>query len=134
MTRRFMEEMAFDSAFVFKYSARPDTPAAGWCDDVPAGEKMRRNRILLEEQEARSLAIRRGLEGAAAEVLVEGVSLRNPLRWSGRTRHNRTAVFRPVGPVRPGDIVRVRVTRATAQTLYGEVEEQGGRSGREAAR
>ncbi len=44
-TRKFMEDMNFDNAYIFKYSKRPGTPAAEWEDDVSEEEKMRRNQI-----------------------------------------------------------------------------------------
>jgi len=120
-TRRFMEEMAFDNAFIFKYSPRPGTPASKWEDDVPAEEKMRRNHVLLEDQDRRGLALNGALVGSAVEVMVEGVSLRNSSRWSGRTRSNKIAVFRPENGLASGDMVDVVVEKAMAQTLYGAI-------------
>lgn len=121
MTRRFMEEIGFDNSFIFKYSSRPDTHAVEWDDDVPADEKMRRNKVLLTEQDTRGLAINRTLIGNIVEVLVEGVSLRNSSRWSGRTRTNKIVVFEPVAGMTSGDLVSVRIERAMAQTLYGQL-------------
>jgi tRNA-2-methylthio-N6-dimethylallyladenosine synthase len=120
-TLAFMEEIGFDSAFIFKYSPRPDTPAAGWEDDVSEAEKIRRHRIVLGAQDARALRLRERLAGTIEEVLVEGVSTRNRFRWAGRTRHNRLAVFPPASGTRPGDLAHVRVECATAQTLTGEI-------------
>jgi tRNA-2-methylthio-N6-dimethylallyladenosine synthase len=119
MTRTFMEEMRFDNAFVFKYSPRPGTPAAGQDDDVSAEEKARRNRVLLEDQEKRGLAINAALVGSGLEVLVEGESPRNPDRWTGRSTTNKIVLFDPVEGVTPGMFVTVKIERALAQTLYG---------------
>jgi len=83
MTVRFMDEIGFDNAFVFKYSPRPDTAAAGWHDNVPAKTKMHRNKVLLIEQDKRGLAINGRLIGQEMEVLVTGTSLRNSSRWTG---------------------------------------------------
>ena len=120
-TRAFMDEMAFDNAFVFKYSPRPGTPAADWPDDVPDEEKVQRNRVLLEDQEARGLRLNGRLVGRRVEVLAEGPSLRNARTWSGRTRTNTIVVFDPVEGVRAGDLVDVQVDRAMPQTVYGKV-------------
>jgi tRNA-2-methylthio-N6-dimethylallyladenosine synthase len=120
-TRSFMEEIGFDNAFVFKYSPRDGTPAAAMKDDVPDAEKRRRNRVLLEDQERRGLRRNERLVGRRVEVLVEGVSLRNSARWSGRTRGNRIVVFNPAPGMVPGDLVTVAVERAMPQTLYGSV-------------
>jgi len=123
MTRRFMAEIGFDNAFIFKYSPREGTPAAVMDDDVAAEEKMRRNKLLLAEQDARSIAANRELVGTVVEVLAEGTSMRNPATWSGRTRTNKIAVFDPPGGLKAGDIIEVAVRRTTAQTLYGDVRE-----------
>ena len=52
-------------------------------------EKLRRNHVLLEEQNVRGVALNRRVLGQAVEVLAEGPSARNPARWSGRTRMRR---------------------------------------------
>jgi tRNA-2-methylthio-N6-dimethylallyladenosine synthase len=121
-SRRFMEEMAFDQAFIFKYSPRPGTPAACRPDDVPDEEKLRRNHVLLADQNARGLSANRSLIGSVAEVLEEGVSRRNASRWTGRTRTNRIVVFAPRARNEPGRLVRVRIERAEPQTLYGTLK------------
>jgi tRNA-2-methylthio-N6-dimethylallyladenosine synthase len=51
-------------------------------------------------------------------VLVEGPSRHDPARLRGRTRHNKVVNFD--GLAQPGEIVPVRVTAATSQTLAGE--------------
>ncbi|MBN1671436.1 MAG: tRNA (N6-isopentenyl adenosine(37)-C2)-methylthiotransferase MiaB [Kiritimatiellae bacterium] len=120
-TRAFMEEIAFDNAFVFKYSPRPGTPAAEMPDDVSAEEKMRRNKVLLADQERRATRILAALVGATLDVLVEGESKRNRSRWTGRTRTNKIVVFEPAPGMRIGDMARVRVERATGLSLIGAV-------------
>ena len=121
MTRVFMDEIGFDNAFVFKYSPRPGTEAAGMCDDVPPDEKMRRNQVLLAEQNARGLALNSRLVGTRQEVLVEGVSLRNAERWTGRNSGNKIVVFARAAGLVAGDLREVHIDRAMAQTLYGEI-------------
>lgn len=120
-TRAFMAEMKFDNAFVFKYSPRPGTPAAGWEDDVPDDEKLRRNKVLLEDQNKRGQVLNEAYVGAGVEVLVEGVSARNPDRWCGRSSSNKIVLFEPVESVEPGTFVMIKVERALPQTLYGTV-------------
>ncbi len=120
-TRGFMDAVGFDQAFIFKYSPRPDTPAFAWPDSVSAEEKARRNAVLLADQDRRNLASRRRLIGRAVDVLVEGPSLRNVRRWAGRTPVNHIVTFDQMNGIQPGDIVRVLVRRATAQSLHGEV-------------
>ena len=120
-TRSLMEEVGFDNAFIFKYSPRPGTRAAALPDDVPTAEKERRDQVLLADQELRGLKRNQMLVGAVREVLVEGPSLRNKMRWSGRDSGNRIVVFEPTGPLAVGALVRVKVTEAHPQILVGSL-------------
>jgi tRNA-2-methylthio-N6-dimethylallyladenosine synthase len=124
-TRRLMDEMRFDNAFIFKYSPRAGTPAAAWPDDVPASVKAERNKVLLEDQDRRGMELHEPLVGRAVEVLAEGASLKRERLWSGRTRTNKIAFFDNPGAVKAGDEVRVVITRVLPQTLYGDVERSG---------
>lgn len=120
-TRTLMDAAGFDNAFIFKYSPRPGTPAADMPDDVPDAEKMRRNQVLLEDQDLRGIAANQRLVGTLQEVLVEGPSLRNAARWSGRSPGNKIVIFEPAPGLQPGTLARVRITRAAPQTLYGDL-------------
>jgi tRNA-2-methylthio-N6-dimethylallyladenosine synthase len=120
-TRRLMNQADFDNAFIFKYSPRPGTPAASMADDVTNDEKMRRNQVLLADQDIRGKAANQRLMGSFQEVLVEGPSLRNETRWAGRSPGNKIVVFDPVQGVQPGTLVNILITRVAPQTLYGEV-------------
>lgn len=120
-TRTIMEAIGFDNSFIFKYSPRPGTPAAEWPDDVSDAEKMRRNKILLDDQQARGTRINEKLVGQQVEVLVEGPSLRNSERWHGRSGSNKIVVFDPVEGMQVGDLVMVEIDRAMPQTIYGRV-------------
>ena len=120
-TRSLMEEAGFDNAFIFKYSPRPGTRAAALPDDVPTAEKERRDQVLLADQERRGLARNQMLVGSVRDVLVEGPSLRNKARWSGRDSGNRIVVFEPSLPVAVGSLVSVRITDAHPQILVGEL-------------
>ncbi|MFM8559752.1 MAG: tRNA (N6-isopentenyl adenosine(37)-C2)-methylthiotransferase MiaB, partial [bacterium] len=53
-TRAFMQRARFDSAFLFKYSARPDTRAFKLDETVDEPEKGRRLQLLIDEQHATS--------------------------------------------------------------------------------
>ena len=121
MTMGIMNKIGFDNAFIFKYSTRPGTKAAEWDDDILYDEKVRRNKVLLEDQNLRGLKINEALIGKSLEVLVEGVSPRNSSRWLGRTSSNKIVVFDPPEGIKSGDLVNVSIERAMAQTLYGTV-------------
>jgi len=125
-TRKLMNHADFDNAFIFKYSPRPGTPAASMSDDVTGAEKMRRNQVLLVDQDIRGKAANQRLMGSIQEVLVEGPSLRNETRWAGRSPGNKIVVFDPIPGLQPGTLVNIRITRVEPQTLYGEVLQQNG--------
>jgi tRNA-2-methylthio-N6-dimethylallyladenosine synthase len=126
-TRTLMDAAGFDNAFIFKYSPRPGTPAAALDDDVPESEKMRRNKVLLADQDRRGLTLNQAWVGRIAEVLVEGPSLRNAERWSGRSLQNKIVHFAPTPGLQAGDLVSVRIAEAAPQTLNGEVLAPAGR-------
>ncbi len=118
-TLSLVREAAFDTAFVFKYSPRKDTPAARMPDAVPESvieERHARLLAVVDEQSTRKLA---GCVGCRMQVLVEGPSHRNPARLEGRTRCNRIVVFE--GSARHhGRLMDVHIVRASRTTLYGD--------------
>lgn len=116
-TLSLMEEVGFDSAFMFKYSERPGTLAARTMpDNVPEDVKIDRlNRMIALQNRLSAESNRRDI-GKEFEVLVEGVSKRSTDQWIGRTGQNKTCVF-PRGNFRIGDTIRVRVKDATSATL-----------------
>jgi tRNA-2-methylthio-N6-dimethylallyladenosine synthase len=71
-----VRRVGFKNSFIFKYSPRPGTPAAGLADDVPDAVKRRRNHRLLEVQQEVSQEVNRALAGRTVQVLVEGPSRR----------------------------------------------------------
>jgi tRNA-2-methylthio-N6-dimethylallyladenosine synthase len=118
-TRELVDEVGFDNAFVFKYSARRDTVAAALEMQIPEKIKEERNHDLLDL--VNSWAKRRGdaLVGREIEVLCEGPSKTNPERLMGRTRGNKIVVFE--GAARHvGQLFPVRILHSTGYTLYGD--------------
>ncbi|MEK7865771.1 MAG: tRNA (N6-isopentenyl adenosine(37)-C2)-methylthiotransferase MiaB [Planctomycetota bacterium] len=119
-----LEETRFQQSFVFKYSVRPDTPAAGIPDAVPDVAKRERNQALLDAQRRVSEEKNRTLVGSEVEVLVEGPSESDPTRQAGRDRQNRIVVVSDREDL-TGKLVRVQVTHATPLTLFAEVAREG---------
>lgn len=118
-TLSLMEEVGYASAFMFKYSERPNTKAARhMADDVPDGVKTARLNEIIALQNELSLRSNRLDVGREFEVLVEGVSKRSDRQLFGRTSQNKVVVF-DRGDVRVGDYVRVRVTDCSSATLHG---------------
>ena len=116
-TLSLMEEVGYASAFMFKYSERPNTKAARhMADDVPDGVKTARLNEIIALQNELSLRSNRLDVGREFEVLVEGVSKRSDRQLFGRTSQNKVVVF-DRGDARVGDYVRVRVTDCSSATV-----------------
>jgi tRNA-2-methylthio-N6-dimethylallyladenosine synthase len=116
-TCALMERIRYDSAFIFKYSPRPGTEAAGRPDDVPRAVKERRHQALLQLQARISRERLEPWVGRDVEVLVEARNRRGQL--TGKSRRNTTVVFD--GPdALVGELVTVRVAQVTGTTLVGE--------------
>ena len=118
-TRSICQAVDYDMAYIFKYSVRSGTPAAAMPGQVPEEVREERNQALLEVLRAGSLNRSQALVGTVQEVLVEGPD-KTGLRFTGRTRGNRVAVFE-AAPRLVGSLVPVEITRASVSTLYGEL-------------
>jgi len=118
-TMSLCRAVEFDLAFVFKYSPRKDTPAAGYSDRVPEEvieERHQRLLALINEIAARRYS---RYVGRTVQILVEGVSRRNATRYEGRTRCNKIVVF-PGGDRHRGQLMDLRIERVGTFTLYGD--------------
>ncbi|GET33119.1 tRNA-2-methylthio-N(6)-dimethylallyladenosine synthase [Prolixibacter bellariivorans] len=123
-TLSLMEEVRFDSAFMFKYSVRPGTYAhEHYEDDVPEEVKARRLKEVIDLQSRISQENNRQDIGKTVEVLIEGVSKKSDEQYFGRSSQNKMVVF-PKGDLEFGDYVRVKVNSSTQTTLIGEVVEK----------
>jgi tRNA-2-methylthio-N6-dimethylallyladenosine synthase len=124
-----LREYRFKNSFIFKYSERPGTSAAGRLpDDVPYPVKQRRNNELLAIQNQISDEENGKFVGQVVEVLVEGPS-KNAARdakdgpiqqLTGRTPCDRIVVFdgneRQVGKLLP-----VAIYDHLPHTLLGNI-------------
>src|SRR5580704_7869823 len=117
-TRKLVEKVQFDNAFVFRYSPRRDTPAAVLPDQIDERVKEARNHDLLDVVNDCARRINERLIDRTLEVLCEGPSKTNPTRLMGRTRTNKIVLFESTEEL-VGVIVDVRIERATGFSLYG---------------
>ncbi len=123
-TLSLMQEVGFDSAFMFKYSERPGTHAAKRLEDnVPEEVKIRRLQEIINLQLELSRQSNERDVGKEFIVLVEGVSKRSDEQLFGRNEQNKVIVF-DKQHYRVGQQVKVRVTGCTPATLLGETLEQ----------
>jgi tRNA-2-methylthio-N6-dimethylallyladenosine synthase len=120
-TLKVMDEVKFDSAFMFKYSERKQTIASRkFPDDVPEETKAERLNRLIGLQRKNSLISNKKDIGKVFKVLVEGKG-KKPGQQLGRTDGNKITVF-PAGNIKTGDFVNIHVDEATANTLIGHME------------
>jgi tRNA-2-methylthio-N6-dimethylallyladenosine synthase len=121
-TLSLLDEVGYDSAFTFKYSPRPNTPAIRLDDAIPDAEKARRLAILNEKQKQISTHRNTRHLGQTIEVMVEG---KNAARgqWIGRTSQIKFLNFTvPDGvELKSGSYVGVRVTASFPNSLVGEM-------------
>jgi len=118
-TRELFEACNYDMAYIFKYSIRSGTVAADLADQVPDEEKERRNQLLLEILRKNSERRTAQLIGTVEQVLVEGPD-KTGKHFTGRTRGNRVCVF-DADPRLVGQLVPLKIERATVSTLYGSL-------------
>lgn len=117
-TLELMEEAAFEQAFSFKYSPRPQTRAAALPDQVPEEVKSARLTRLQTLQDALTMQAHGRLLNQTREVLVEGLSKRSPDELSGRLRTNQVVNFEGPGGL-VGHLTRVHLTEAHPHSLKG---------------
>jgi len=119
-TADVVRRVRFDTAFIFKYSERPNTLAARRLkDDVTEDEKTRRIVILNEIQRAISLEKNQAHVGRIEEILIEQESTKKSEDdYQGRTDSNRIVIV-PKGSYKVGDFVTVEITEATTNVLKG---------------
>ncbi len=120
-TLDLLERIRFGQVFAFAYSPRPRTPAARYAAHVPAEVVSRRLRSLFALADTISLELNQALVDSVVPVLIDGPSRRGQGQWQGRGEDNRMVNFPRLGAERVGDIVRVRIDRAGAHSLVGEI-------------
>jgi tRNA-2-methylthio-N6-dimethylallyladenosine synthase len=120
-TLELLEQVEYDEIYSFLYSPRPQTVSAKiFVDDVPDNVKKARLKEVQSLQRAISLRKNRQRIGELDEILVDGPSKLKNGQLMGRTRGNR--IVNVVGPESlVGQLVAVRITGATANSLLGEV-------------
>jgi tRNA-2-methylthio-N6-dimethylallyladenosine synthase len=125
-TMDVLEQVRFDKVHVAAYSPRPGTIAwRNMEDTVPQEEKMRRLHAVEALQERIASELNAAYVETTQEVLVEG---EKDGTFTGRNRANKLVHFRPEAPrgeggvsTQPGELVDVRITRATPWSLQGEL-------------
>ncbi|GGA96690.1 tRNA (N6-isopentenyl adenosine(37)-C2)-methylthiotransferase MiaB [Allosediminivita pacifica] len=116
-TMDIVRAAGYGSAFSFKYSTRPGTPAAerDQLSEEVKDDRLRRLQALLTEQQR---AVQDSMVGREVSVLVE-----KPGRFEGqmvgKSEYLHAVHFDAAGHV-PGDLVRMRITASGPNSLSGE--------------
>ncbi len=119
-TVRLVEECQYDSLYIFKYSARAQTPAAAMSEVISEEEKAERFENLERTQKGVQKRIYNSHLGGIVNVLVERKSSRSELDLMGHSTCHKIVNFRGAQNLL-GEIVDVRVTEVKSNSLYGEV-------------
>ncbi|HYT54291.1 MAG TPA: tRNA (N6-isopentenyl adenosine(37)-C2)-methylthiotransferase MiaB [Verrucomicrobiae bacterium] len=120
-TLELLERVGYDEIYSFMYSPRPQTVSAKiYEDDVSGHVKKERLTKVQKFQREISLAKNRERIGAIEEILVDGSSKLKNGQIMGRTRNNRIVNVTSSENVM-GQLLPVRITGATANSLLGEV-------------
>lgn len=118
-TLDLVRRVEFDNVYMFKFSPRKDTVAAGLPGQLPQEVKDARHAGLLRVVNEMAARRYQAFVGRRVQILVEGPSRKNSERLTGRTRCNKIVVY--TGADRHiGQLLEVQVTRAGAFTLYGD--------------
>ena len=116
-TMQLVRDLGFASAFSFKYSPRPGTPAAAMLAQIPDEQKterlLRLQALLWEQQTAFNLA----QVGRTLPILVTGDGRRAGQKH-GRSPYLQSVHFSDT-TANNGDIVSVRIEAATQNSLAG---------------
>lgn len=119
LTLDLVQQVRFDSAFTFLYSAREGTPAARWEDRDPVPNPVKKDRLnrLMALQYQISWEANQHLLGTTPVVLVEGRSKKDPHVWAARTQQGKVVlVERETETDLTDRFVPVRIT--VAKTFY----------------
>lgn len=120
-TLRLVEDCAFDSAYVFKFSPRQGTEAALIQDTIPENKVQKRFLEVMRSIEQSALTRNRKKIGSLEDIYIrhrrhiEGEGHAIGETWSGHTVHLPT-------DAEPGEYVRARIESAGPHALYAGEE------------
>ncbi len=115
-----VQKVRFDSAFIFKYSERPNTRAAQkFPDDVTEDIKTKRIVALNDIQNQINLEKNQAFIGTKQRILIESLSTKKSTdEIQGRTDCNRIVII-PKTKQKLGDYINCTITKATRNVLIG---------------
>lgn len=119
-TIELVEYCGYDSAYIFKYSPRPGTPAFEMKDDISPSEKTARfSELERVQKKVQAHRLKRYI-GRTISVLAERESAKSTYDVSGHSTCHKVVNFRGNRDM-IGTIPSVRITEIKSNSLYGEV-------------
>ncbi len=117
-TRRAMETLRFNMAYIAVYSPRPGAASARWDDDIPMAVKKKRLHVLTDELTKHTTEYNNNLIGKKMKVLVTGRDRKGGY-LSGITEGRIVVRFASQQPVAPGSFVWLEITSAASYSVEG---------------
>jgi tRNA-2-methylthio-N6-dimethylallyladenosine synthase len=114
-TVEMVKSVRYASAYSFKYSPRPGTPAAGYAGQVAEGVMHERLLRLQAEIAAHQSRFNSSFVGKRMEILLERKG-RLPGQWIGKSAYNQSVVVQAPASLL-GEMVEVEVQSATLSSL-----------------
>ena len=118
-TMALVERVGFASAYTFKYSPRPGTPAVELEDQVPEAVKDARLYALQALVTRQQRAFQESMVGKVVEVLVDRRG-KKPGQMAGKTPHLLAVSF-DADPVLLGAVVQVEIIASVTNSLLGRL-------------
>jgi ribosomal protein S12 methylthiotransferase len=121
--KKFINEVKFDRLGVFTYSPEENTAAFGLPDDISDEIKQQRANELMEIQEQISMDLNQKRVGEKLKVIIDR---QEGGFWVGRSQFDSPEVDNEIlipetNQLVPGDFYSVKITRAEAFDLFGEI-------------
>jgi len=117
-TVKLVEYCEYDSAYIFKYSERPGTPAAQISDEITMREKTNRFKKLETIQKHNQIKSLQSFVDQTVGVLAEKMSSKSSEHFSGHTTCHKVVNFISNRDVL-GKIVNVKITESKSNSLFG---------------
>jgi tRNA-2-methylthio-N6-dimethylallyladenosine synthase len=120
-TLSIVDEVRYASAYSFKYSARPGTPAAAMEDPIPREIMEERLERLLERINAHRLAFNRSTVGVTTQILIERKG-KHSGQMIGRSPWLQSVHVET--SAQPGELLDVTLVAAGANSMSGATRER----------
>lgn len=121
MTFQALKDIRYDGIYAFKFSERPGTKAVGLPMQLSEEVKSERLTAILELQDSITAELNNKLQDCVVEVLVEGPSLTDKTKYTGKTRSNKTVNFPHSDDSILYKLVDVQITAPKMHSLDGKV-------------